>query len=773
MNQARPDQSASDIDLLPNHDEQALVDISKADFEHLLRTKDRHTTLKVDDMRELCTFLQSDANELDARNTEALLSYVHARQLSVAAFEYLIDVICDKVSLGTISASETASVLNRLTTTPIARTKAAKKDEIMLRACERCWSNVLESAHGRTQKLHSDIVGSLLRSMATLPIDADSQRLVFTTLDDLAANADDINDTVLAQGFALASRSLGSKGFGYDPENQAAIEQILQALSILPAGRADAVVIATAEQLIDFAGTTVKTSEFGDAQGLTTKTTKRALMAWYRCVTERHNLIKDSFASSVWPKVHGIILEHLKPHSLAPLYRGLDTVDFSRILLQYWVPRVAFQERDTATRHTEYSVASSEEREIDDRFEQLGVVYTASGPLRPTMGPINRPTATLRHIREAFAAELSTYTTNDPHAVAPLVKLICVLQRFRVRYDDVLSKIILVLRTNKGPQTLFRFVSQLARKGIHLPAGIAVKLVNHLLKVDQPRLAYIVFANVGSVWLSHCHALPLALIENSALPGRRLWRMLNRSPGTRVPLSLRTSPTLSLSEAHVSLVHLIAHTFAKSELYPPRVSFRRVYECYRYLLDRGAPLSNLISRALVIAGVIRPLQQGLWVSTIKFRFILKVVTSVEGPEIAHAIDILAYRWRCKVALRKDTARRLWEFGQQAEDMASQVQQRTLWNNCAWSKASSRSAGRSKLGQPSASIERQEQPSSFGAKADSTDLLEPLDGAESHDVDPTSPCKVDSLSSRGEGDASQHGASKQKATQRKPGSRRSK
>ena len=75
------------------------------------------------------------------------------------------------------------------------------------------------------------------------------------------------------------------------------------------------------------------------------------------------------------------------------------------------------------------------------------------------------------------------------------------------------------------------------------------------------------------------------------------------------------------------------------------MAFRRVCDCLNFLRDRGAPLSSLMSRALVHAGVTRPLRDGTWLSTEKFQWILPFVRRLEGDEVADRLDEAAFALR--------------------------------------------------------------------------------------------------------------------------------
>ncbi|KAK5063701.1 hypothetical protein LTR16_010225, partial [Cryomyces antarcticus] len=146
----------------------------------------------------------------------------------------------------------------------------------------------------------------------------------------------------------------------------------------------------------------------------------------------------------------------------------------------------------------------------------------------------------------------------------------------------------------------------------------AASLVDDFAVAGHVKAACDLFRLVPNVWLSLCPHLPIALINDPSGHKTgyiyRIFEMLNRDdPENSVPHLLRTPHhTTAVTQTRIDLIHLIAYAFADCPHLLPRVAFRRVYWLYRYLRARQAPLSSLLSRAFVRAGIIRPLQEGQW-----------------------------------------------------------------------------------------------------------------------------------------------------------------
>ena len=244
---------------------------------------------------------------------------------------------------------------------------------------------------------------------------------------------------------------------------------------------------------------------------------------------------------------------------------------------------------------------------------------------------------------------------------SPIIDTIRVLSGFKRFIDPALtSEVFEVMMQGHTPQQVFTaFHKYINRRDVPiLPNATAVNLIHFFLRTANGGYAKIVWNNIFSVQISDCPQLFLALLDTKVPNAEMLFGMLNRIyPGNTVPLAERDLPENSLTPEHVQLVHLMAHKYAHNRYLSPRESFTRVYECYRYLQDRRVPLSPLLVRAFVHAGVTRYLEEGIWVSTVRFSWTLKMVREVEGAEVADRLDRMAYAWRSKNAESPESAKR--------------------------------------------------------------------------------------------------------------------
>lgn len=109
-----------------------------------------------------------------------------------------------------------------------------------------------------------------------------------------------------------------------------------------------------------------------------------------------------------------------------------------------------------------------------------------------------------------------------------------------------------------------------------------------------------------------------------------------------------------------ALLDRMALAYAQALHLHPAVAYENVYKCYRlHKWYRLGSVSIDMSRALTIAGAVRPLQECKRLCTMRMQLILKVVNEAEGEKIARAVDELCYRWRMEV-MHKTGIRKMWE-----------------------------------------------------------------------------------------------------------------
>ncbi|OJD34662.1 fungal specific transcription factor domain containing protein [Diplodia corticola] len=246
--------------------------------------------------------------------------------------------------------------------------------------------------------------------------------------------------------------------------------------------------------------------------------------------------------------------------------------------------------------------------------------------------------------------------TEDPR-VTSFFNVIMVLKDQNLPYQTTLSKAVELILAMHGPDVAHELYTRLVLARVPIDRRAAAAVIE-AMSDENPRKALKFFRAIGDVWLSLCPRLVLALIEHGSLPRDELFALLDHNdPLARVPPEHRRTLTDSTSALRLELVHLVAHAYAGQTAYPTRHRFRNVHYCYLWLRDRRAPLLPLLSKALVRAGVTAPLENNEWVSTVRLRWVLRLVREIEGADVAASLDRLVWHWRGEV-IRE--ARRRWD-----------------------------------------------------------------------------------------------------------------
>ncbi|KAI7608158.1 hypothetical protein KC346_g9727 [Hortaea werneckii] len=412
------------------------------------------------------------------------------------------------------------------------------------------------------------------------------------------------------------------------------------------------------------------------------------------------NFMRDShYDNTIWREVYKYFSPHLRMSQLSSHFARLNQEDFARVALTYWVPHVCahsahaesgesavvrgkaknfrFQRRprmdiELASRlNADFKKLRSERMEAEETSQWLKRKHRWSQkPLRDVLVVLARYDMPL----EQFLLE------------------IC--EVFKAKLPFIADGLFWML---------YRILS--LDPELHVPPAIASNLINHYLgRQDDPgavRRAWLIFKNSPTISLLECSDLPLRLIQQGDGTPDRIFYLLNRkTPSDITPPSTRrfipfghqegttannlpsspqnhftpfghqedtttnnlTSPSqqsqspyypdgsprlaglprCSLPTPLIDLVHLIAYAYATQPQTSSRVSFRRVWDCYRFLQDRGAPLSQLLSRSLVQAGLLRPLKERKYLPLEQTRFVLGLVSRLEGPQVAQRLDRLVW-----------------------------------------------------------------------------------------------------------------------------------
>ncbi|KAK3076673.1 hypothetical protein LTS18_012366 [Coniosporium uncinatum] len=232
----------------------------------------------------------------------------------------------------------------------------------------------------------------------------------------------------------------------------------------------------------------------------------------------------------------------------------------------------------------------------------------------------------------------------------PYAHLIIAWKRCGLPYRRVMDDVFKLVHKMHGSTGLLDLMQELDKAEVQLYPRPITEALKQISKSDPHLAARILKAR--RIWLAHMPHLAIDLIRGNAHSSTVFDLLGLRDPTNTVPTEQRVYKLNSLHNARVELVHVIAHTFAHDMHSTHRVAFRNVWLCFRYLRARHAPIHPNISKSLVWAGIIRPLRNGQWVSTVKFSWILGWVRRLEGEDSAQQLDQLVFHWRNQL-LRAD------------------------------------------------------------------------------------------------------------------------
>lgn len=321
----------------------------------------------------------------------------------------------------------------------------------------------------------------------------------------------------------------------------------------------------------------------------------------------------------IWQSVYRVLASRTSsPAAAASHLYHLRKVKLCLVLLEFWAP-------DFASSGKEQRMQSTIIRRTPKNVPRTTDPSTL-------LAAFNRRWATVRRDR------------------LPFILMLSVLQDHGIPHEEFAHHLFTILTAKAEPSGRGALVVYLTFRQLQLyqtlgaPSGLDDRLIRHFLKIDSARatsFALKIFLHVPSLPLSSYFFLPLQLARAGNIPSSTIWDILGRQTAEDLVWQQEDrigSDHNRLSQAHIDLVHLVAYEYAKSSSLRPRVAFRRVWECYRFLQDRGAPITPLLTRAMVIAGVLRPLNDFKRPSTIQVQYILKLVRQIEGEEVATKLD---------------------------------------------------------------------------------------------------------------------------------------
>ncbi|KAJ9647122.1 hypothetical protein H2201_003451 [Coniosporium apollinis] len=326
------------------------------------------------------------------------------------------------------------------------------------------------------------------------------------------------------------------------------------------------------------------------------------LDSWLACLRKCWHLREPSD----WYPVYDTIASRLPPASIAHHLSTAKEVEAARIVFRHWIaPSVASTASKRSIERFEHYLA----RHANARFRHaIPRTYLVRALVEPYYESGREKDDALRN---------ALRMVNDVFQQTDL---------YRSRSES---------NTGSGQESYFSRDAAITAVRTHFQS-------NH-------QAAAALSSQLMSSWLDIVPDLDIRAVDGGLRYIAEITELLN-SITVKLPTAATTSKSAAASEHPEpwhDLVHILAFAFAHDARYTQRQSFRRVYDCYRFLRTRKGKrgLQPMLTKALVWAGVIRPLREDQWVSTVKFTWILRQVREVEGDAVADQLDALVYQLR--------------------------------------------------------------------------------------------------------------------------------
>ncbi|KAK5172935.1 uncharacterized protein LTR77_003057 [Saxophila tyrrhenica] len=356
-----------------------------------------------------------------------------------------------------------------------------------------------------------------------------------------------------------------------------------------------------------------------------------AITSWLSHVWPARDLgVLEDNVEDPWNAVYELLAQRFEPSDFPEHFGDMLRDRFGWALLRHWVPRF------TASANVSAPDSSAEDTAREQATMFAMKTFKRFQPHDPQLSNVS---VDAQAVHEAF----SKLPRHDAYVLNGLID---VLSRKGLPYHQVVAQIVDVYIATQPNSTTKNLFINLRRRKTNQPVPLetATELMQHFLASGLPVYALYVFESLPSIPLRICYDLPVKLIEEAPqIHQDRIWRILCRSTSDdKVPLELRWRKRNALTPEHVETVHKVAYAWASSTYISPRMAFRRVWECFRFLNDRSAPISPMLSRAMVKAGIIRPLQETRRLSKAQVRYVIGVIEGVEGEGTAVEVDRMVF-----------------------------------------------------------------------------------------------------------------------------------
>ena len=234
-------------------------------------------------------------------------------------------------------------------------------------------------------------------------------------------------------------------------------------------------------------------------------------------------------------------------------------------------------------------------------------------------------------------------------SVSPFIKMLSVLRHHHIEVsDEIMARLMSLLKALGKSDIIIEIVryQEIIRK--RMKASFIASTINDDIQAS-PRQANHLFESYRMLPLEKVPALAESMIADPNLHANTPLHFLRQRQIVAAKALPADARLRGQTESRFRLLERMCLAYAMAPHHPPRLALRKIHECCLAIRrEQLGPISLAITQALVQAGIVRPLQDSTWVSTMKLRWILGLVKEVEGEEVADRIDEVVYEWRNKV-----------------------------------------------------------------------------------------------------------------------------
>jgi hypothetical protein len=258
------------------------------------------------------------------------------------------------------------------------------------------------------------------------------------------------------------------------------------------------------------------------------------------------------------------------------------------------------------------------------------------------------PEADLRGMA-TWQSFVSRFELETVPGLGPDEMLLDVVQRLHKNYPNLLRSVLAefyhLLRCLDQPGAIYSIAEYLKDCSFKFDSSVLAAKVTAFAR-NNSTMACNLFKLDSRLYFEDCAGFAEAYITNPPSSDRDILQFFDLLNQRQIKQRGRPSNIhLKLTPARVDLLHTMATAFAATTHLSPERAFHRVERCVKYFSGHYGLLRPEMSKALVKAGILRHLESGVWVNEGRLMWILDIVRTLEGEDVAVEVDRMARDWR--------------------------------------------------------------------------------------------------------------------------------